>query len=382
MIQHVVTTTLVAALSAALLLLAKRRRVKRHLDRLPLLQLGPNRLGVSAVISPVGASIVKLIVPAADGTTIDVVLGYERASSYAVGPNQLGWGAVVGAGLGRRRHRGTATARAAAAAARTLGARQPAQAPVGPQHTVMRRHRFRTVTTLHACGGASMTVQSAPPITLPPITLDPAPRQLSAPPPSCWRVTHTLARSSAAAPIALQRQDTPPPRTPPPAPSRGTGHAPPARAVRGARALTRSWPRPQCCRPSSAFAAALSARAVPRRALETSQGRFVLDGEEYHLAVNNGPNALHGQRPLTHTHTHTPSQAPATASAPAQRSPAADALRDPARAAQSAGCARAPPASASPRRPQLAAAAGAAARTSSPQRDSPALDPLALGKLS
>ncbi|KIY93736.1 hypothetical protein MNEG_14227, partial [Monoraphidium neglectum] len=83
MIQHVVTTTLVAALSAALLLLAKRRRVKRHLDRLPLLQLGPNRLGVSAVISPVGASIVKLIVPAADGTTIDVVLGYERASSYA-----------------------------------------------------------------------------------------------------------------------------------------------------------------------------------------------------------------------------------------------------------------------------------------------------------
>ena len=36
-------------------------------DKLPLATLGPNKAGVSVVITPVGASIMKLVVPAADG---------------------------------------------------------------------------------------------------------------------------------------------------------------------------------------------------------------------------------------------------------------------------------------------------------------------------
>ena len=85
LLQQVLSTTLVAATTAALILFARRRRIKTQLDQLPLLTLGPNDLGVTAVISPVGASILKLAVPAADGKPVDVVLGYERASSYAVG---------------------------------------------------------------------------------------------------------------------------------------------------------------------------------------------------------------------------------------------------------------------------------------------------------
>lgn len=73
-----------AALAGGALLLASRWRVRRMLDQLPRLQLGPNKLGVSAQISPVGASILKLVVPAADGAPVDVVLGFERASTYAV----------------------------------------------------------------------------------------------------------------------------------------------------------------------------------------------------------------------------------------------------------------------------------------------------------
>lgn len=96
LLQQVLSTTLVAATTAALLLFARRRRVKTQLDQLPLLVLGPNDLGISAVISPVGASILKLVVPAADGKPVDVVLGYERASSYALQEDTPYFGSVVG----------------------------------------------------------------------------------------------------------------------------------------------------------------------------------------------------------------------------------------------------------------------------------------------
>lgn len=84
------------AAAGALLLLARRRRIRTALDQLPAYMLGPNQLGVTAVISPVGASILKLVVPAADGAPVDVVLGYERASAYALTKDTPYFGAVVG----------------------------------------------------------------------------------------------------------------------------------------------------------------------------------------------------------------------------------------------------------------------------------------------
>lgn len=84
MLQRLLATGAVATLSTALIVLAKRWRQRRMMDQLPLHHLGPNELGVSAAISPVGASIVKLVVPAADGSQVDVVLGFAKASSYVV----------------------------------------------------------------------------------------------------------------------------------------------------------------------------------------------------------------------------------------------------------------------------------------------------------
>ncbi|GBF97855.1 aldose 1-epimerase [Raphidocelis subcapitata] len=85
-----------AALSAAALLVARRLRLRRYYDQLPRLRLGPNKLGVSAVISPVGASILELTVPDAQGKPVDVVLGFERASAYALTEGTPYFGAVVG----------------------------------------------------------------------------------------------------------------------------------------------------------------------------------------------------------------------------------------------------------------------------------------------
>jgi len=93
-ISKVVATGGVAIASAALLLLTKRLRIRRYLNQLPLLQLGPNQLGISATVSPVGATITKLIVPAADGSPVDVVLGFERASTYAVRRVLRSWSAL------------------------------------------------------------------------------------------------------------------------------------------------------------------------------------------------------------------------------------------------------------------------------------------------
>lgn len=96
MIQGVVITGTAVAVSTALLVLAKRLRIRRMLDQLEVVQLGPNQLGVTAVISPVGASIMKLIVPAADGSPVDIVLGFERSSSYVLLKDNPYLGAIVG----------------------------------------------------------------------------------------------------------------------------------------------------------------------------------------------------------------------------------------------------------------------------------------------
>ncbi|KAI8475087.1 MAG: aldose-1-epimerase [Monoraphidium minutum] len=95
-VKQLIGTTVAAAAAAALLVLAARRRTRRMFDQLPLHTLGPNQAGIRAVISPVGASIVTLIVPAADGSPVDVVLGYERASSYALQEDTPYFGAIVG----------------------------------------------------------------------------------------------------------------------------------------------------------------------------------------------------------------------------------------------------------------------------------------------
>lgn len=93
---QLLATGAAAALSAGALVAAARMRTRRHLNQLPLITLGPNRLGVSAVISPVGATIVKLVAPAADGAPVDVALGFERAATYALLKGTPYFGAVVG----------------------------------------------------------------------------------------------------------------------------------------------------------------------------------------------------------------------------------------------------------------------------------------------
>lgn len=94
MLQLAVVAGGTAAALVGLLGLA-RRRIRRMLNQLPAYTLGPNAAGITVSITPVGASITRLCVPGAGGAPLDVVLGYERAASYALA-NAPYLGAVVG----------------------------------------------------------------------------------------------------------------------------------------------------------------------------------------------------------------------------------------------------------------------------------------------
>jgi hypothetical protein len=95
MLQLAVVAGGTAAALVGLLGLARRLRIRRMLNQLPVYTLGPNAAGVTVSITPVGASITRLSVPGAGGAPLDIVLGYERAASYALA-NSPYLGAVVG----------------------------------------------------------------------------------------------------------------------------------------------------------------------------------------------------------------------------------------------------------------------------------------------
>ncbi len=73
-----------AALAAIAGVALRRRLQKDEYDALPIHVLR-NAHGMEVHISPVGGTILKLLVPGADGTEpVDVVLGWDRPSEYAV----------------------------------------------------------------------------------------------------------------------------------------------------------------------------------------------------------------------------------------------------------------------------------------------------------
>lgn len=76
-----VATVSVVGAAAAVALFRKKRKHSKFDDLQPIVL--QNKEGVEVHISPVGASIQRLIIPI-KGKKLDIVLGFNKAATYAV----------------------------------------------------------------------------------------------------------------------------------------------------------------------------------------------------------------------------------------------------------------------------------------------------------
>lgn len=89
------SSLLLAAVGSALFLIKDRGSAKRKYDKLRSFVL-KNAKGVEVHITPVGAAIQRLLVPDKHRQVADVVLGFDRASTYATCKPSPYFGAIVG----------------------------------------------------------------------------------------------------------------------------------------------------------------------------------------------------------------------------------------------------------------------------------------------